>query len=61
MAYFDDLFMDYSKILVVRVDLGYQADEADKISFERAHGAIQRFINYRQWQACFKQCYVPAT
>jgi len=54
VAYFDDLFMDYSKILVVRVDLGYQADEADKISFERAHGAIQRFINYRQWQACFK-------
>lgn len=54
VSYFDNLFMDYSKILVVRVDLGYQADEADKISFERAHGDIQRFINYRQWQACFK-------
>jgi hypothetical protein len=54
VAYFDDLFMDYSKILVVRVDLGYQACEADKISFERAHRDIQRFINYRQWQACFK-------
>lgn len=56
VAYFDDLFMDYSKILVVRVDLGYQADEADKISFERAHSDIQRFINYRQWHACFKHC-----
>lgn len=56
VAYFDDLFMDYSKILVVRVDLGYQADEADKISFERAHSDIQRFINYRQWHACFKYC-----
>lgn len=54
VSYFDDLFMEHSKILVVRVDLGYQADEADKISFERAHGDIQRFINYRQWQACFK-------
>ncbi len=56
VAYFDDLFMDYSKILVVRVDLGYQADEADKISFERAHRDIQRFINYRQWHGCFKHC-----
>lgn len=37
VAYFDDLFVDYSKILVVRVDLGYQACEADKITFERAH------------------------
>lgn len=54
VRYFDDLFQDNPKILVVRVDLGYQADEADKISFERAHGDIQRFINYRQWQACFK-------
>lgn len=56
VAYFDDLFMDYSKILVVRVDLGYQAEEADKISFERAHRDIQRFINYRQWHGCFKHC-----
>lgn len=56
VTYFDDLFMDYSKILVVRVDLGYQADEADKISFERAHRDIQRFINYRQWHGCFKHC-----
>ncbi len=56
VTYFDDLFMDYSKILVVRVDLGYQANEADKISFERAHRDIQRFINYRQWHACFKHC-----
>lgn len=56
VAYFDDLFLDYSKMLVVRVDLGYQADEADKISFERAHRDIQRFINYRQWHACFKHC-----
>lgn len=56
VAYFDNLFMDYSKILAVRVDLGYQADEADKISFERAHRDIQRFINYRQWHACFKHC-----
>lgn len=56
VAYFDDLFMDYSKILAVRVDLGYQADEADKITFERAHRDIQRFINYRQWHACFKHC-----
>lgn len=54
VSYFDDLFKDYSKILVVRVDLGYLADEADRISFERAHSDIQRFINYRQWQACFK-------
>lgn len=54
VRYFDDLFQDNPKILVVRVDLGYQADEADKICFERAHGDIQRFINYRQWQACFK-------
>jgi len=56
VAYFDDLFMDYSKILVVRIDLGYQAEEADKISFERAHRDIQRFINYRQWHACFRHC-----
>ncbi|WP_150428099.1 inovirus-type Gp2 protein [Dechloromonas sp. CZR5] len=56
VAYFDDLFVDYSKILVVRVDLGYQACEADKISFERAHRDIQRFINYRQWHTCFKHC-----
>lgn len=56
VTYFDDLFVDYSKILVVRVDLGYQACEADKISFERAHSDIQRFINYRQWHACFKHC-----
>ena len=56
VAYFDDLFVDYSKILVVRVDLGYQACEADKITFERAHRDIQRFINHRQWHACFKHC-----
>lgn len=56
VAYFDDLFVDYSKILVVRVDLGYQACEADKLSFERAHRDIRRFINYRQWHACFKHC-----
>jgi hypothetical protein len=56
VAYFNDLFTDYPKILVVRVDLGYQADEADKISFERAHRDIQRFINYRQWHARFEYC-----
>lgn len=56
VAYVDDLFVDYSKILVVRVDLGYQADEAEKITFERAHRDIQRFINYRKWHACFKHC-----
>lgn len=54
VKYFDDLFLDYSKILVVRVDLGYPADEADKINFERAHRDIQRFINHRQWYACFQ-------
>jgi hypothetical protein len=56
VTYFDDLFLDYSKILVVRVDLGYQAEEADKITFERAHRDIQRFINYRKWHSCFKHC-----
>lgn len=54
VEYFDDLFLEYSKILVVRVDLGYQADEADKINFERAHRDIQRFINIRRWYACFQ-------
>lgn len=56
VVYFDNLFVDYPKILVVRVDLGYQADEADAISFERAHCDIQRFINYRRWHKCFKHC-----
>lgn len=56
VGFFDYLFLDYSKILVVRVDLGYQADEAGKISFERAHRDIQRFINYRKWHACFEHC-----
>ena len=56
VAYVDDLFVDYPKILVVRVDLGYQAEEADKISFEHAHDDIQRFINRRKWHACFKHC-----
>lgn len=56
VTYFDKLFHDYSKILVVRVDLGYQTEEADKISFERAHRDIQRFINRRQWYACFEHC-----
>lgn len=56
VAYIDDLFVDYTKILVVRVDLGYQACETDKITFERAHRDIQRFINYRHWHACFKHC-----
>lgn len=54
VQYFDNLFLDYSKILVLRVDLGYQADEADKINFERAHRDIQRFINIRRWYACFQ-------
>lgn len=54
VEYFDALFLDYSKILVVRVDLGYPADEADKINFERAHRDIQRFINIRRWYACFQ-------
>lgn len=56
VTYIDDLFVDYSKLLVVRVDLGYQACEADKITFERAHRDIQRFINRRKWHACFKHC-----
>ena len=54
--YFDDLFVDFSKILVVRVDLGYQADEAEKISFEQAHSHIQRFINNRHWHHFFDHC-----
>ena len=56
VTYIDDLFVDYSKLLVVRVDLGYQACEADKITFERAHRDIQKFINRRNWHACFKHC-----
>ena len=43
--YVSDLFRSYSKILVVRVDLGYAADEADKVTFERAKRDIGHFVN----------------
>ncbi len=56
VRYINALFVNYSKILVVRVDLGYAADEAEKITFERASRDINRFVNNRHWHACFKHC-----
>lgn len=54
--YFNALFVDYTKILTVRVDLGYAADEADKITFEKARSDIKRFVNNRHWHGFFEHC-----
>lgn len=56
VPYIKALFRQFPKILVVRVDLGYAADEAEKITFERASRDIKRFVNNRHWHACFENC-----
>lgn len=56
VSYINAQFRRFPKILVVRVDLGYEANEAEKITFERASRDIKRFVNNRHWHACFENC-----
>lgn len=56
VPYINALFRQSPKILVVRVDLGYEADEAEKITFARANKDIGRFVNNRHWHAFFEHC-----
>lgn len=56
VTYFDALFVDYTKILTVRVDLGYAASETEKITYEKARSDIKRFVNYRHWHGFFEHC-----
>lgn len=52
--YINALFRLYSKLLVVRVDLGYLAEEADRITFEKANDDIARFVNRHHWYPEFR-------
>lgn len=52
--YINALFRLYSKLLVVRVDLGYLAEEADRITFEKANDDITRFVNRHHWYPEFR-------
>jgi len=54
ITYINALFRLYSKLLVVRVDLGYLAEEADRITFEKANDDITRFVNRHHWYPEFR-------
>jgi len=54
VQYINALFRLYSKLLVVRVDLGYLAEEADRITFEKANDDITRFVNRHHWYPEFQ-------
>ena len=53
VRYINALFCLYSKLLVVRVDLGYSAELADSITFDQANDDITRFVNRHQWYPVF--------
>ena len=54
--YIDSLFLIYSKLLVVRLDLGYLQEFAEYTTLEQAQRDIGRFISHRRWSKLFEHC-----
>jgi len=52
--YIDALFDVYSKLLVIRIDVGYRMKDARSMSLEEVQGHLQRFLNNRRSNELFK-------
>ncbi len=55
-SYIDGLFLIYSKLLVVRLDLEYREEFADYVTLAQAKEHIGRFISHRRWSKLFEHC-----
>ena len=55
-GYIDRLFLVYSKLLVVRLDLEYGDDFAEYITLVQAQQDISRFVSLRRWNKHFEHC-----
>ena len=55
-GYINRLFLVYSKLLVVRLDLEYGNDFAEYITLVQAQQDINRFISLRRWNKNFEHC-----
>ncbi|WP_175497105.1 YagK/YfjJ domain-containing protein [Variovorax boronicumulans] len=52
--YIDALFDVYSKLLVIRIDVGYRMKDAKSMSLTEVQGHLQRFLNNRRSNELFK-------
>lgn len=52
--YIDALFDVYSKLLVIRIDVGYRMKDAKSMSLVEVQGHLQRFLNNRRSNELFK-------
>ncbi|MBC3935620.1 inovirus-type Gp2 protein [Undibacterium sp. CY7W] len=51
--YVNTLFEQNDRLIVIRVDLGYSAEQAGKIDFEMASDDIDRLLANRRWNKLF--------
>lgn len=56
IKYVDGLFVRYSKLLVIRLDLEYRDEYTTSVTFEEAQDDISRFIKNRRWNSIFEHC-----
>lgn len=54
--YIDRLFLIYSKLLVVRLDLEYLQEFAEYMTLAQAQQDISRFSSHRRWSKLFEHC-----
>lgn len=57
-SYFDGLLFPgrYSKLLIVRVDLGYGMAVSGEVTWQQALDDFTRLLNIRRWNSIFKGC-----